>query len=133
MYTLRKIFAAVFLLSLTIFFTACGKVDPHITHDDAKRMMNSEPTAIILDVRTPEEFDKKHIKGALLVPIDELQNGNFSALPDKDATILIYCWTGRRAEDAAKILIDNGYKKVFEFGGLVDWTGEVEGSEVSSP
>ena len=129
MYTLRKSFAAVFLLSLTIFFTGCGKVDPHISQDDAARIMQSNPDAIVLDVRTPEEFDKKHIKGAKLLPIDELRAGNFSALPDKNATILIYCWTGRRAEDSAKILIEHGYNRVYEFGGLVDWTGEVEGTE----
>ena len=130
MYTLRKSFAAVFLLSLTIFLTSCGKVDPHISQDDAARIMQANPDAIVLDVRTKDEFDKRHLPNALLVPIDNLRAGDFSKLPDKDATILIYCWTGRRAEDSAEILLEHGYKRVYEFGGLVDWTGEVEGTEV---
>lgn len=131
MYTLQKNFAAVFLLSIMILFTGCGENNfKHITHDDAQRIMQANPDAIILDVRTPEEYDKKHIPNALLVPIDELRGGDFSKLPYKDAMILVYCWTGRRAEDSAKILIEHDYKKVYEFGGLVDWTGAVEGSEV---
>ena len=65
-----------------------------------------------------------------MVPIDHLRIEKFEALPDKDRMILIYCWTGRRAEEATKILADHGYKKVYEFGGLVDWTGAVEGTEL---
>lgn len=91
--------------------------------------MKSNPDAIILDVRTKAEFDKKHIPNALSVSVDELRSGDFRKLPDKDAVILIYCWTGRRAEDSAEILIEHGYKKVYEFGGLVDWNGAVEGGD----
>ena len=130
MYTLQKNFAVIFLLSIAILFTGCGGNDyKHITHDDAQRIMKANPDAIILDVRTQEEYDKKHIPNALRVQIDDLRGGDFSKLPDKDATILIHCWTGRRAEEAAKILVKHGYTKVYEFGGLVDWTGPVEGKE----
>ena len=131
MYTLRKNFAAVFLLCMVILTAGCGGEGyRHLTHADAQRIMKANPDAIVLDVRTPEEYGKKHIPNALLIPIDDLRSGDFSKLPDKNATILIYCWTGRRAEDSAKILVDEGYTKVYEFGGLVDWTGDVEGSEV---
>lgn len=102
----------------------------HITHEDAQRIIKANPDAIILDVRTPEEYEKKHIPGAVLLPIEDIRGGKLSKLPDKDATILIYCWTGRRAEDSAELLIKRGYTKVYEFGGLVDWTGPVEGEEV---
>ena len=126
---LRGLSIAV-LVIVAILFTACGKADIHITQEDAVRIMKSNPDAIVLDVRMKDEFDKRHLPNALLVPIDELRNGNFSALPDKDATILIYCWTGRRAEESAAILLEHGYSRVYEFGGLVDWTGDVEGTEV---
>ena len=118
------------MICVAIFFTACGKDDIHITQEDAVRIMKSNPDAIVLDVRTKEEFDKRHLPNALLVPIDNLRAGDFSALPDKDAVIVIYCWTGRRAEDSAELLLEHGYKRVYEFGGLVDWTGDVEGTEV---
>lgn len=131
MYRLQKRFAAVFFLSIMILFTGCGDSGyKHITHEDAQLIIQSNPDAIILDVRTPEEFSKKHIPNAVLVPIEDVRGGKLSKLPDKNATILIYCWTGRRAEDAAELLIKRGYTNVYEFGGLVDWTGAVEGDEV---
>lgn len=131
MYTLQKNFAAVFLLCVMIFLmTGCGGNHyKHLTHDEAREFMNSNPHAIILDVRSPEEYEKKHIYKAILVPIDDLRAGDFSKLPDKKAVILVYCWTGRRASDAAEILAEQGYRNVYEFGGLIDWTGAVSGTD----
>lgn len=127
----RKNFAVAFLLIVAVFLCAgCGNDYKHLTHEDAQRIIKSNPNAIILDVRTPEEYEKKHITNAVLVPIEDLIKGDFSKLPDKDAPILIYCWTGRRAEDAAQILIEHGYKNVYEFGGIVDWEGSVSGKDL---
>ena len=121
------IFAAVVL-------TGCGgSGEPkHLTAEEAAEFMATEKNYLIVDVRTLEEYEKKHIPNAILVPIDQLRAGKFDALPDKNQPLLVYCWTGRRAEDAAKILVDNGYKNVYEIGGLVDWTGATEGAEVDS-
>ena len=129
---MKKFFHYTLLIALcTLLFSGCGGNSyKHLTHEEAKDLIAADQSVIVLDVRTPEEFEKKHIPNALLVPIEELRNGNFDSLPDKDAKILIYCWTGRRAEDAAQILVENGYKKVYEFGGLVDWTGSVAGTDL---
>lgn len=114
----------------TLIFTGCGQSYKNISHEDAVRIMNSEKNALVVDVRTLEEYEKKHISGALLIPIEEIKSGSLEKLPDKEQIILVYCWTGRRAEDAAKILSQKGYKYVYTFGGIVDWEGELEGSEV---
>ena len=106
-----------------------GNSFKHLTHDEAIKMIRENSEALVVDVRVEDEFDKKHIQGAICVPIEDLREGKFASLPDKNATILLYCWTGRRAEDAAKILIDNGYKNVYEFGGMADWKGPVAGTE----
>lgn len=128
--------AALMILIVTIC-AGCGGggggTYKHLTHDEARQMMKSNPDAIILDVRTSEEYEKKHIPNALNVPLEDLRNGDFSKLPDKNAAIMTYCWTGRRAEDSAQLLADKGYKNVYEFGGIVDWTGELEGTEVVPP
>ena len=122
---MRNVFVAI--LAICLLIAGCGGNGvKHLTHDEAQAMMASNPNAIIVDVRKQDEYDKKHIPNALLVPIEDLKAGDFSKLPDKNATLLVYCWTGRRAEDSAKILADNGYKNVYDFGGLIDWTGEVE-------
>lgn len=128
----RLVTIGALLLTLTTLLSGCGDTSTfkHLTHDEARSMLAADPHVIILDVRTPEEFDKRHVAGAVLLPIDDLRAGDFSKLPDKNATIIIYCWTGRRAEDAAQILVDNGYTNVFEMGGIVDWTGSVAGNNI---
>jgi rhodanese-related sulfurtransferase len=47
-------------------------------------------------------------------------------LPDKEAVLLVYCRTGRRAADASQKLADMGYTKVYDFGGIEDWPYEME-------
>lgn len=128
---MKKFLSALMILILTLC-AGCGEkgIYKSLTQDQAVNMIAENPDVIVLDVRTADEYEKKHIPGAKLVPIEELQNGNFSSLPDKDATILIYCWTGRRAQDSAQILANNGYKNVYEFGGMVDWTGPIVSAEL---
>ncbi len=120
------------IIFIVAIFTGCGigNTYQHLNQDEALKIMQTQNDIIILDVRTQEEYDKKHIPNAVLLPIDEIRKGNFAPLKDKKQKILVYCWTGRRAEDSAKLLAENGYSNVFEFGGLVDWTGETEGTEI---
>ncbi len=47
------------------------------------------------------------------------------ALPDKEATLLIYCRSGRRSKDAAQKLLALGYQNVYDFGGVIDWPYEL--------
>ena len=120
------------LLILMLSLSGCGVASTyqHLTPNEAAKIIETDKNILILDVRTVAEYEKKHIPNSVLLPIEELRKGNFSPLNDKNQKILIYCWTGRRAEDAAKILVDEGYTNIFEFGGLIDWTGKVEGSDI---
>ena len=132
---MKKINRVLILLMFfvaAVFCMGCGNDYKHINHEEAKQIIKSESNIILLDVRTQEEYDKKHIPGALLLPIADIKEGKFGKLPDKNQKILIYCWTGRRAEDSAKILVENGYTNVYEFGGIINWTGEIEGEEVDN-
>ena len=122
--------AALFLLLLVLLAQGCGGPGyRHIGMDEAAKMMKANKGVVIVDVRTQEEYDKKHVLGAICVPIEDIRAGKLDKLPDKNKTLLLYCWTGRRSADAAAILAKQGYKNVYEFGGLVDWTGDVEGAE----
>ena len=93
-----------------------------ISAEEAKGIMDAGGEYILLDVRTQEEFDRKHIEGAVLIPDYEIANRAERELPDKHALILIYCRSGRRSANAAKELIAMGYTNVYDFGGLeTDW------------
>jgi rhodanese-related sulfurtransferase len=81
--------------------------------------------AVILDVRTQEEFEGGHIEGAVLLPGGEVGERAKEVLPDKNQTILVYCRSGRRSELAARELISMGYTNVYDFGGIIDWPGEI--------
>ena len=94
-----------------------------ISPQEAEQIMNED--VIILDVRTQEEFDGGHIINAILLPDYEVAEKADSILTDKNQMILIYCRTGRRSEISAKELIEMGYTNVYDFGGIVDWIGEI--------
>lgn len=121
------------IICAAMMLVGCGGANyKHLTHDEAQRLLEADQNIILLDVRKPDEYEKKHIPNAVLLPIEELREGNFSALPDKEQKIIIYCWTGRRAEDAAEILTEAGYTKVYEMGGIVDWKGSVVGTDINN-
>jgi len=90
----------------------------------AKEKMDAEKDRIILDVRTQSEYDEGHIEGALLLPDTEIADRAEEKLPDKNATVLVYCRSGRRSEEAAKALMEMGYSSVYDFGGILDWPYE---------
>lgn len=97
-----------------------------ITPEEAKRIMDSDEEHIILDVREQDEFDEGHIPSAILIPYTEIENNAEEKLPDKDTLILVYCRSGRRSKIAAESLAKLGYTNVKEFGGIIDWEGELE-------
>lgn len=92
-----------------------------ITADEAKDLMDSEESYVILDVRTKEEYDAGHIEGAILIPEYEIATKAESVLTDKDELILVYCRSGRRSQNAASSLAALGYTNVKDFGGINSW------------
>ena len=95
-----------------------------ITSDEAKKMMETQK-AIVVDVRTFEEYNEGHIPNAISVPLETIENEAEAKLKNKDDLILVYCRSGRRSREAALKLIEKGYTNVIDFGGIKDWNGEV--------
>ena len=96
-----------------------------ITQKKAKEMMQADDGHIIVDVRRQDEYDSGHIPGAILIPNESIGTEQPKELPDLDQVILIYCRSGRRSKEASQKLADMGYTNIYEFGGIIDWTGEV--------
>ena len=124
----------IFLLLAVLMLTACGQDKENdqgaaylnITAEEAKQIMDSEEGYIILDVRTPEEYDQGHIPGAIVIPHEEIAEKAEEVLTNKDQLILVYCRSGRRSKIAAEALVELGYTNIKEFGGIIDWPYETE-------
>ena len=94
--------------------------------DEAVEIMNTEHGYIILDARRPDEYAEGHIPGAINVPNESIGTAEIPELPDKSQLILVYCRSGRRSKEASEKLVKLGYTNVVEFGGILDWNGEIE-------
>ena len=97
-----------------------------ISQETAKMMMEQDDGHVIVDVRRQDEYDSGHIPGAILIPNESIGTTKPRALPDLDQIILVYCRSGNRSKQAAQKLFDMGYTNVYEFGGIMDWTGDIE-------
>jgi len=121
------------ILLSALLFTGCAgtsKNQPNnyrqITMDEAVTMMAQETDYIILDVRRPDEFAAGHIPNAINVPNETIGTAEIPELPDKDQLIMVYCRSGRRSKEASEKLVKLGYTNIVEFGGILDWKGELE-------
>jgi rhodanese-related sulfurtransferase len=105
--------------------TSNVKTYRQITMNEALDIMESESDYIILDVRRPDEFADGHIPGAINLPNENIGKDEISKLPDKNQLILVYCRSGRRSKEASSKLVELGYSNIVEFGGILDWNGEI--------
>lgn len=91
-----------------------------IDYIEAKEILEEDSRAVLLDVRSKQEYDEYHLNGAICVPNYELQNKIGKIIEDKNQVIVIYCQTGGRSGKAAKMLRKMGYKNVYEISGGID-------------
>ena len=149
---MKKRYLALMMLTLAMVLTGCGsKTETDVTiiggadgptsvflaskndkdsytqidQETAKLMMDLDDGHVIVDARRQDEYDEGHIPGAICIPNESITDSMPSELPDLEQVILVYCRSGRRSKEAAQKLFDMGYTNVFEFGGIIDWTGEV--------
>ena len=143
MKTMRVVLATVVLIAFVALFALAGCVQKldggdmersytQISQEQAKEMMAKDDGHVVVDVRRQDEYDAGHIPGAILIPNESIGSQQPAELPDLDQIILIYCRSGNRSKQAAQKLFDMGYTNVYEFGGIIDWTGDVVTGESST-
>ena len=120
------------ILLSALMFTGCAGTSNNQTNtyrqinmDEAVTMMAQETSYIILDVRRPDEFAAGHIPNAINVANESIGTDEIPELPDKKQLIMVYCRSGRRSKEAAEKLVKLGYTNIVEFGGILDWKGEI--------
>ena len=132
---MRKVL--ILSITLVILLTGCGKGDSmkdvveqldfqQVSMQEGLELMESDSGYILLDVRRIDEFEEGHIPGAINIPNESIGTEEIAELPDKNQTIYVYCRSGNRSKQAAQKLVELGYTNVIEFGGIIDYFGEVE-------
>lgn len=111
-----KRFALLAFLSFSVAVTACAG-EGYTPSAEAKALVKAG--AVLVDVRTPEEFAAKHLDGAVNIPIDDLEARKAELPKDKD--IVLYCRSGARSARGKSLLTGAGYTKVHNLGPMSNW------------
>lgn len=126
-----KKYLIIFCICLSIIVGGCGSkestddnkkdtVSNAISATDAREKI--EDGAILIDVRTLEEYRDYHIEGAVLLTIDDITSTSISKIAeDKETVLIVYCASGNRSARAVKILNDLGYNNVYDLGSINNW------------
>lgn len=97
-----------------------GKPAPGISPVEVQQKLSQKNKFLLLDVRQPEEFRNEHIKGARLIPLNDLHR-RMHELP-KNQEIVCVCRSGSRSQTAARQLRAAGYTVINLNGGMIAWT-----------
>ena len=89
---------------------------------DGVAAYQSTPGAVLLDVRTPQEYREGHVPGSVNLPLDRLQSIKYK----KDVPLFVYCYSGSRSGQACYWLSRQGYSKVRNIGGMMSYRGPVD-------
>ncbi len=92
--------------------------------NDVLEKLELEEKAVLLDVRTPQEYQSGHIPGSKNIPLDRLQKAS-GVIKDKDTAVYVYWQSGGRSRAAASALKQMGYRNVTDYGGINRYRGKV--------
>lgn len=113
--------AAMMIAMMAILVSVCFAAGPvDLRSPEAKALMAKKSNLVLIDVRTPEEYQQVHLKGAKLIPLNELQQ-RMKEIP-RDKPLLVYCAVGARSLQAARFLSAQGFREVYHISdGIVGW------------
>ena len=91
-----------------------------ISIEELNEIRRTNTNAILLDVRSPQEYKEGYLNGAINIPLYELEICCDCKLKDKERIIVVYCQSGIRSKKAIKILKKNGFKNLYNLKGGLD-------------
>lgn len=116
------------LVASTVFSDA---VPTKLSGQDFVTKLVNTPDAILLDVRTPEEFQSGHIKNAININFESATFEKDVTKLDSKKTYFVYCRSGNRSGQAVSVMSANGIKNIFELDGGIASNGDTVQLEVS--
>ena len=126
----------IFITSLTLFTVGNGcagkapssSPPPLPDRDPTLAYRLFQEGALLIDVRSPAEYEASHLEGSRLIPISELQSHLDEVVKlqggDKNKPIVVHCQAGVRAGQAKEILMNAGFTQVTNLGNMNDWPGK---------
>ncbi len=123
----KILFLSILLLPLLIILNSDAQAAGHkrIDGTELQKMMADPIKEVIVDVREPWRYNKAHIPGAINIPFDGAHERVAKELP-KDSRIVFVCHGGPMGDELSEILLDNGFKDVYNLkGGMRKWKGEL--------
>ncbi|HYH04754.1 MAG TPA: rhodanese-like domain-containing protein [Bacillota bacterium] len=97
-----------------------------ITPHEYMNGLKSLPGLVLVDVRSPEEYQRGHIAGSKLIPLERLKSDAEVSFNSLDTPVVLYCQSGKRSRQAAQMLVALGYANIYDMGGIADWPYEIE-------
>ncbi len=101
---------------LMLALSGCAHVPPG---------QSTVPRALVIDVRTEQEWSEGHLDGAILIPYDRIEEGIAIVAPDKKTRLFLYCRTGRRTALAFDVLKKAGYEDLINLKTLENASREL--------
>lgn len=92
---------------------------------EAASQLQADPSIVLLDVRTPDEFAEGHIPSAVNLDYRSIMSG-IDEIASPNDKIFVYCRSGHRSLIAARYLEEIGFTQVTNIGGILDWKGPLE-------
>lgn len=121
MKNIKVIYCLLFIGFVTLLFVG-QSFGATITPEQGKEKVKAG--ALLVDVRTPDEFSAGHVKGAINIPHDQVEQHLAQFGPDKNRPIVLYCRSGRRSAIVDQTLSAKGFSSVFNAGGYDAWIGK---------
>jgi len=125
--TMRRVGRPVALLIAGVMLLgACGGSSTGVLDTvpalEAASVLDSQPDAVLLDIRTPQEFAEGRIAGSANIDFYAADFRSRLDALDRDTTYVVYCRSGNRSDSAMDIFADLGFTSVYEVdGGIISW------------
>lgn len=76
--------------------------------------------AVLIDVRSPQEYKEGHLDGSINFPLYDLERNSENLIKNKENTIILYCQSGSRSNKALEILKKQGCSSLYQIEGGLD-------------
>ena len=116
------------VLICMLLLCGCGNKEEEVEVAKVNKIscndINTVENAVLIDVRTVEEFNEGHLDNAINVSSTVIKFNIKAHVTDLETPIIVYCRSGRRSAESADILVNLGYKNVYDMGGITTCNGE---------